>query len=80
MEEIFNIHIEFAFGENKPVIETCKTSDLEHTIKRLMHGPFATMGGIKSFKVIDSSDFVIFSVSNGKIIFPTKEDVEKSAS
>jgi hypothetical protein len=41
-----------------------------------MYGPFASIGGIKSFKIIDSGDFVVFSVSDGKVIFPNQNQME----
>jgi|LauGreDrversion4_2_1035121.scaffolds.fasta_scaffold4160162_1 hypothetical protein len=76
-EEIFEIHVTFAYGgDNEPMIETCKMSGLKDAISRLMYGPFASIGGIKGFKIIDSEDFVVFSVSDGKVIFPNQNQME----
>lgn len=75
-EEIFEIHVQFAFGgDESPMIETCKASELKSSISRLMHGPFASIGGIKGFKVIDREDCVVFSVNDGKIIFPNANQI-----
>jgi hypothetical protein len=58
------------------MIEKCTASGLKDAIHRLMYGPFASIGGIKSFKIIDSGDFVVFSVSDGKVIFPNQNQME----
>ena len=74
-EEFFDIHVIFAYGgDDEPMIEKCTASGLKDAIHRLMYGPFASIGGIKSFKIIDSGDFVVFSVSDGKITYPTNKD------
>ena len=73
-EEMFDIHVNFAYGDDEPMIEKCTASGLKDAIHRLMYGPFASIGGIKSFKIIDSGDFVVFSVSDGKITYPTNKD------
>ena len=75
-EEIFDIYVNFAYGDDEPMIEKCNASGLKDAIYRLMHGPFASIGGIKSFKIIDSTDCVIFSVSDGKVLFPNKNQME----
>ena len=73
-EEMFDIHVNFAYGDDEPMIEKCTASGLKDAIHRLMYGPFASIGGIKSFKIIDSGDFVVFSVSDGNITYPTNKD------
>ena len=73
-EEFFDIYVNFAYGDDEPMIEKCTASGLKDAIHRLMYGPFASIGGIKSFKIIDSGDFVVFSVSDGKITYPTNKD------
>ncbi len=75
-EEFFDIYVNFAYGDDEPMIEKCTASGLKDAIHRLMYGPFASIGGIKSFKIIDSGDFVVFSVSDGKVIFPNQNQME----
>lgn len=69
MEEEFKVHITFTWGNDK-IVEICKKSSLESTFYRLTKGPFASMGGIKGFKVIDSLDCVVVEVLDGQVIFP----------
>jgi hypothetical protein len=77
MEETYKIYIEFTYGNNDSTIEICKASKLKQTIERLMYGPFASIGGIKRFRVIDDMDFTIFSVEDGKVTFPRIESVSE---
>lgn len=77
-DETFQIHVYFTVSNGEPMIETCKLSDLKRSIERLMYGPFATMGGIKSFKIIDNEDCVVFSVLEGKVIFPSANQLDSN--
>lgn len=74
MEEEFKIYITYAFGQETDV-EICKNSNLKNSIDRLMNGPFAMMGGIGGFKIVDSMDFLVMEVKDGKILWPRQEDI-----
>jgi|688.fasta_scaffold33661_7 hypothetical protein len=78
LDQTFEIHVYFTVSNGEPMIETCKLCDLKKSIERLMYGPFATMGGIKSFKVIDNGDCVVFSVLDGKVIFPSANQLDSN--
>lgn len=69
---MFRIIVECSVGEGFEEHHQ-SAEQTARAIDRLLNGPFAQMGGIKGFKVIDSSDCVTFSVENGKVIFPKKE-------
>lgn len=66
---MFKIIVECSFGDNFEENHQ-SAEDTSKAIERLLKGPFAQMGGIKSFKVFDSDGFLTFHVKNNKVIFP----------
>ena len=56
----------------------CVPADEEFTstLTRLTQGPAATMGVVTKVKVTDNSDYTNFLWENGKLIYPTRADIE----
>ena len=63
-----NQHTEFRFGS----IERTKSA-----MQRLTKGPAAVSGIVTEVMVTDRDDFTNFLWREGKVIFPTKEDLER---
>ena len=52
-------------------------ADFESAILRLTRGPAALAGFITKVVVIDQDDYTNFLWENGKVVFPTKDDIEE---
>ena len=71
--ENFKIHITFSGGSTH--VEDHTEETLVSAIQRLVRGPAAVSGIITEVKVVDSMDCTNFLARDGKIIFPTPQDV-----
>ena len=75
---MFVIYVNCRFGDDfQEEHETAeKAFEAAH---RLRLGPFAQMGGILGFKIVDTkTDTVCFVVERNKILFPSKGDLLKA--
>lgn len=74
---MFVIYVECSLGEDfKEEHETGEKAF--EAAERLRLGPFAQMGGIIGFKIIDTeTDTVCFVVEKNKIIFPSTADLKQ---
>jgi len=75
--ENFKIHITFSSGSTH--VEDHTEETLISAIQRLVRGPAAVSGIITEVKVVDSMDCTNFLARDGKIIFPTRQDVAAHA-
>lgn len=72
---MFVIYVECKWGHDfKEEHETAEKAF--EAAERLRHGPFAQMGGIIGFKIVDTeTDTVCFVVEKNQIIFPSKDEL-----
>ena len=79
-EEMFKLF--FTMGSYQQLVDKPQDNTLEtykdveeawEAIRRLLHGPVRSMA---SFKLVDGSDFVVFKAEQGKVLFPTNEQIE----
>ena len=68
--EIFTTHITFASGDTHKEDPITNVEQLGSTISRLLHGPAASIGMIKEFKIVDTNDCIVFLARDNKIVFP----------
>lgn len=74
---MFVIYVECKWGED--FTEEHETAEKAfEAADRLRLGPFAQMGGIVGFKIVDTeTDTVCFVVEKNKIIFPSRADLDQ---
>jgi hypothetical protein len=75
--ENFKIHITFSNGGTH--IEDHTEETLVSAVTRLLQGPAAVSGIISEVKVVDMMDCTNLWARDGKIIFPTAQDVAAHA-
>ena len=68
---MYTTHITFTDGSTHKE-DPIQFDRIESTIRRLLFGPAAKFGIIKSFIIVDEMDCTIFEAVDGKIIHPRK--------
>ena len=70
MADTYTTHITFRSGDTHKEDPITSVEELGSTITRLLHGPAASIGMIKEFKIVDQMDCIVFLARNNKIVFP----------
>jgi len=70
----YKVHITFSNGLT--MVEDHQDDTIGSALDRLTKGPAARGGMIKEVKCVDQWDMTNFLVQDGKLVFPTKEDLK----
>ncbi len=70
MQDQYRVWITFNTGDRHLDTDWCDVTELQDSLRRLIHGPISKLHVISEIRVIDMSDCTVYLIQDDRQVFP----------